>query len=61
MNLDFTMLSGLPAHQPVRKPWGQAGTTGTPLLTRACVVPLSVVCMFPPGISNQTAGSSFSL
>ena len=39
MNLDFTMLSGLPAHQPVRKPWGQAGTTETPLLTRACVLP----------------------
>ena len=40
MNLDFTMLSGLPAQQPVRKPWGQAGTPGTPLLTRACVLPV---------------------
>ena len=39
MNLDFTMLSGPPAQQPMRKPWGQSGTTGTPLLTRACVLP----------------------
>ena len=39
MNLDFTMLSGLPAQQPVRKPWGQAGTPGTPMLTRTCVQP----------------------
>ena len=39
MNLDFTMLSGPPAQQAVRKPWGQVGTTGTPLLTRTCVRP----------------------
>ena len=39
MNLDFTMLSGPPAQQPMRKPWGRAGTTGTPLLTRTCVRP----------------------
>ena len=39
MKLDFTMLSGTPAQQSVRKPWGQAGTTGTPLLTRTYVRP----------------------
>ena len=40
MNLDFTMLSGPPAQQALRKPWGQAGTTGTPLFARACVPPV---------------------
>ena len=39
MKLDFTMLSGPPAQQAVPKPWGQAGTTGTPLLTRTYVRP----------------------
>ena len=37
MKLDFTMLSGSPAQQASHKPWGQAGTPGTPMLTRTCV------------------------
>ena len=40
MNLDFTTLSGPPAQQAMRKPWGQAGTPGTPMLTRTCVQPV---------------------
>lgn len=39
MKLDFTMLLGSPAQQAPCKPWGQAGTPGTPMLTRTCVQP----------------------
>ena len=65
MNLDFTMLSGLPAQQPVRKPWGQAGTPGTPLLTTACVLPgggdkpgtAGDKCLTPPADSAELAAA----
>ena len=39
MKLDFTMLLESLAQQAPCKPWGQAGTPGTPMLTRTCVQP----------------------
>ena len=39
MKLDFSILLGSLAMKAPRKPWGQAGTPGTPMLTRTCVQP----------------------